>query len=80
MTVPAGLGAPFPQITYVQAGQLFDLVGLQPGDWVLSVNDQPANDPDTLSKASQLLGQSDSFRVEILRGGQRVIITVRITA
>ncbi|WP_297774235.1 type II secretion system protein N [uncultured Roseovarius sp.] len=73
-----GRGEVFPEILWVREGQIYDLVGLRRGDLVLRVNGYSVSDPETLENAGAILAESDEFAVEILRGGQRRTISVRI--
>lgn len=72
-------GEIFPEILWVREGQVYDLIGLRRGDLVLRVNGYSVSDPETLANAGQILSESDEFAVEIMRGGQRRTISVRIT-
>lgn len=72
-------GEVFPEILWVREGQVYDLIGLRRGDLVLRVNGYSVSDPETLANAGQILSESDEFAVEIMRGGQRRTISVRIT-
>ncbi|WP_417726350.1 hypothetical protein [Roseovarius sp.] len=79
--VPANgsTGEVVPEILWVREGQVYDLIGLRRGDLVLRVNGYSVSDPETLVNAGQILSETDEFAVEIMRGGQRRTISVRIT-
>ncbi|WP_085892687.1 type II secretion system protein N [Roseovarius litorisediminis] len=74
-----GNGDKFPEILWVREGQLYDLIGLRRGDLVLRVNGYSVGDLDTLENASTILSSADKFVVEILRGGQRQTINVKVS-
>lgn len=79
MVSNGGEGEVFPEILWVREGQIYDLIGLRRGDLVLRVNGYSVSDPETLANAGQILAETDEFAVDILRGGQRRTISVRIT-
>lgn len=79
VTVGSNANEVFPEILWVREGQVYDLIGLRRGDLVLRVNGYSVSDPETLVNARQLLAEADEFAVEIMRGGQRRTISVRIT-
>ncbi|PIE13743.1 MAG: hypothetical protein CSA68_11550 [Rhodobacterales bacterium] len=66
------------EILWVRNGQLYDSIGLQGGDVVVSLNGIPAGDTDALMSAMpKLLGQRQ-FELEIIRAGAVRTITVDV--
>lgn len=74
-----GQGELVPEILWARPGEIYDLIGLREGDKVMRVNGYSVSDPDTLARAQSILSEAEELAVEILRAGQRRIITVRIT-
>lgn len=69
-------GALVPEILWVRAGEIYDLIGLRAGDRVVRINGAPAGDPQTLRDGAVILETSTEVLVEIQRAGVIVPITV----
>lgn len=65
-------------VSWVRNGQLYDRLGLQAGDRVLSINGVAAGDNDALMEAARALLQTDRYSLEIIRNGQRQDIEVTL--
>jgi regulator of sigma E protease len=60
-------------ISNIAASSPAEVAGLQPGDWIVAVDDLPLTTYATLHEAvTERLGQS--IRVEVMRGGQSVFV------
>lgn len=74
----AAEGAPVPEILWVRAGEIYDRIGLRAGDRVLRIDGEPAGAPETLARANTIVASSPEVRLEILRAGVIVPITVSL--
>ncbi len=63
---------------WIKPGSLFHRVGLRRGDVLLSINNVAINSAEDAFRVLQILRNEPSFRVVILRNGQRKEISVRI--
>ncbi len=65
-------------LLWIRNGQLFDKLGLQAGDRILQINGIDVGDDQAILRAAgQLLG-SDSYRIDLLRNGERLAIEVEV--
>jgi general secretion pathway protein C len=58
--------------------QIFNKLGLKPGDLVTAINGTPLDDPQRSQEALNTIQSSDHATVTIERGGQRQEITLNI--
>lgn len=76
--VDQGNGHLAQQILWVRNGRLYDKVGLQKGDILLTLNGVPAGDMKALTEAAPKLLRERVFDLEFLRAGARMTLKVQI--
>ncbi len=76
--VDQGNGHLAQQIMWVRNGRLYDKVGLQKGDILLTLNGVPAGDMKALTEAAPKLLRERVFELEFLRAGARMTLKVQI--
>ncbi|MEM7359984.1 MAG: DegQ family serine endoprotease [Pseudomonadota bacterium] len=65
-------------ITKVEKGSMADIAGIQAGDVVISANDRPINRGADLRNSIGLLRVGDQLNLEVMRGGERQLITTSV--
>ena len=67
------------RVGQVQAGSLYERLGLRVGDVIRSVNGQPINNMEEVMRLYQQFGSASEVNVEVLRGGapQTLRVTLR---
>lgn len=65
-------------VVWIRNGQLYDRLGLQAGDRILKINGIVAGDNEAIMRAASNLLNSASYRLDILRNGQRQAIEVEL--
>lgn len=62
------------QVREVQAGSLYEKLGLRAGDVIRSVNGQPVNNMDEAMRMYQQLGTMGQINVEVVRAGRPEVL------
>lgn len=65
-------------INEVFEGDPADLGGIQPGDIILSVNDEKVDTPNTLARLVAGYFPGETIRIDVLRDGKKVLINVAL--
>jgi S1-C subfamily serine protease len=68
------------QILHVREGSFVHRLGLRGGDVLLAIDGRPIDTVEDAAKAYAWLRVTDQFRVEILRGGQRITLAFRLVS
>ncbi|MBX3021520.1 MAG: PDZ domain-containing protein [Bdellovibrionales bacterium] len=67
------------KLTHVEAGSIYQKVGLKEGDLLKSMNGKPVNTPGDLKELPNILDRDKKVELKVQRGNRKVTLRYRLT-